>query len=138
MTQKRLIEIFPAIDSSNSNCCSTDEETDPSCCDMSQPDVDLIKMKMKLKERFADQANVHIYNYSIAMDQIMAQKKLKQLFQERGFHHISETDLLRFTTPAVIVDGKLVSYAQPLEISSLIQLIEESLSTTSLVKSIFE
>lgn len=129
MPQKNLIEIFPKLNQGNEseNCCDTEEST--TCCEtVSTQDEELLQLKKQLKDHFAKTVNVHMYNYNIPMDRIMAQKKLKQLFQQKGFQHISETDILQFVTPAVVVDGELAFFAQPLEPRTVIKVVQDTIS----------
>ncbi|MCV5434028.1 hypothetical protein OFN37_33490, partial [Escherichia coli] len=82
------------------------------CCEESnQFFEESLELKEQLKEHFDKLVNVHLYNYELSMDRVLAQKKLSQLIQERGFGNISEDSVLRYVTPAVVVNGTLVSFA---------------------------
>lgn len=110
MKTSDLIEIFPSI--SGSQCCEPNSGEDTGCCEDSQNFYEeSLELKEQLKEHFDKSVNVHLYNYDISMDRVMAQKKLSELIKQRGFEHISEDTILKYVTPAVVVNGSLVSFA---------------------------
>ncbi|MBX4163344.1 ArsD-related vicinal cysteine protein VcpD [Priestia megaterium] len=110
MKTSDLIEIFPSI--SGAQCCEPNSDEDTGCCEDSQNFYEeSLELKEQLKEHFDKSVNVHLYNYDISMDRVMAQKKLSALIKKRGFQHISEDTILKYVTPAVIVNGNLVSFA---------------------------
>ncbi|KNH22933.1 hypothetical protein ACS78_11135 [Priestia megaterium] len=114
MKSSDLIEIFPSIPSGQGDCCDTDSDlaTDTGCCEDSQNFYEeSLELKDQLKEHFDKSVNVHLYNYDISMDRVMAQKKLSELIKKRGFEYISEDTILKYVTPAVVVNGNLVSFA---------------------------
>ncbi|CAN2250077.1 ArsD-related vicinal cysteine protein VcpD [Bacillus vallismortis] len=110
MKTSDLIEIFPSI--SGAQCCELESGEDTDCCEDSQNFYEeSLELKEQLKEYFDKSVNVHLYNYDISMDRVMAQKKLSELIKQRGFQHISEDTILKYVTPAVVVNGNLVSFA---------------------------
>ncbi|WP_129703690.1 ArsD-related vicinal cysteine protein VcpD [Priestia megaterium] len=114
MKSSNLIEIFPSVPSVQGDCCDSDSNVDveSGCCEDSQNFYEeSLELKEQLKEHFDKSVNVHLYNYDISMDRVMAQKKLSELIKKRGFQHISEDTILQYVTPAVVVNGNLVSFA---------------------------
>ncbi|MGZ0879632.1 ArsD-related vicinal cysteine protein VcpD [Priestia megaterium] len=114
MKSSNLIEIFPSVPSFQGDCCDSDSnvEVESGCCEDSQNFYEeSLELKEQLKEHFDKSVNVHLYNYDISMDRVMAQKKLSELIKQRGFQHISEDTILKYVTPAVVVNGNLVSFA---------------------------
>ncbi|MCY8235356.1 ArsD-related vicinal cysteine protein VcpD [Priestia endophytica] len=114
MSTTNLIEIFPSVPNNQDDCCDTDSgvETESGCCEDSKNFYEeSLELKEQLKEHFNKSVNVHLYNYDISMDRVMAKKKLSELIRKRGFKHIGEEDILKYATPAVVVNGNLVSFA---------------------------
>ncbi|WP_195694657.1 ArsD-related vicinal cysteine protein VcpD [Priestia megaterium] len=114
MKSSDLIEIFPTLPNVQGDCCDTDSnlEVETDCCEDSQSFYEeSLELKEQLKEHFDKSVNVHLYNYDISMDRVMAQKKLSELIKQRGFQHISEDTILKYVTPAVVVNGNLISFA---------------------------
>ncbi|CAM4439610.1 ArsD-related vicinal cysteine protein VcpD [Paenibacillus tarimensis] len=133
--KKHSIELYPAIMTAepDGGCCVDEAASD--CCDPSASAFPAAapfhELKQRLKERYEQEVYVHVYDYALAMDRALAKRKLKALFKERGFSHLSVDDMLKLATPAAVVDGRLVSFAsdityEQLEHALLLQKLEEN------------
>lgn len=123
MKLKNLIEIFPSIPIFHDDCCNSDSEKDSfsGCCEGSQNFFeDSLKIKEQLKDYFNESINVHIYNYDLSIDRVMAKKKLRGLFKKKGFQYISEDEIIKYVTPTVVVNGNLISFSTKPNIESII------------------
>ncbi|MDP5276629.1 ArsD-related vicinal cysteine protein VcpD [Chengkuizengella axinellae] len=110
MSQMNLIEIFPSILNNQEDCCA--EESSENCCDDSYDFYEeSLDLKEELSEYINENVNIHLYNYNLLMDRIIAKKKLTDLIQKRGFVNISGEHVLKYVTPAVVVNGDLISFS---------------------------
>ncbi|MFP7176066.1 ArsD-related vicinal cysteine protein VcpD [Priestia filamentosa] len=124
MNTSILIEIFPSVLGNQDECCDMDAEMEPgsSCCEDSENFYEeSLELKERLKEHFDKAVNVHLYNYDISMDRVMAKKKLSELMRKRGFKHVSEDDILKYATPAVVVNGNLISFATKPQMETVVK-----------------
>jgi hypothetical protein len=126
MNKNDLIEIFPSVVTNQTDCCDSDNNSEEGCCEESNQFLkESLELKEQLKEHFDKLVNVHLYNYELSMDRVLAQKKLSQLIQERGFGNISEDSVLRYVTPAVVVNGTLVSFATKPQMESVLKVLNK-------------
>ncbi|MDN4605394.1 MULTISPECIES: ArsD-related vicinal cysteine protein VcpD [Paenibacillus] len=123
LNTKNSIELFPNINSQQTtDCCDEDGVEAADCC--SAPDYSAslsiyTEIKQKLKETFENELTIHVYDYSLPMDRALAKRKLRSLFEERGFAHIQSDKLIEFATPAVVINGELMSFAEQVEYEHL-------------------
>ncbi|MBE7680092.1 hypothetical protein GUA98_06375 [Paenibacillus sp. P13VS] len=123
MSTKNSIELFPYINSQQTtDCCDENELESTDCCtapDYSDSLSEYNELKRKLKETFEHAVTIHVYDYSLPMDRALAKRKLRSLFEERGFAHIQSDKLIEFATPAVVINGELMSFAEQVEYEHL-------------------
>jgi hypothetical protein len=109
----------------NGNCC---DDTDFGCCTDSQGFYEeSLELKEQLKEHFNKGVNVHLYNYDISMDRILAKKKLNKLIKEKGFKYINEEETLKYATPAVVINGQLKSFGVKPQMELVIKEIKQGM-----------
>jgi hypothetical protein len=134
MKSKVFIEVFPSVEQPG-GCCESGEGKDAAdCCDdnggtvtseccgatldvasASSTKMDYSELKQKIREQYQQQVIVHVYDYSLPIDRALAKRKLNALFQHRGFTHLHDDQIIRMATPAVVIDGQLVSFARQID-----------------------
>ncbi|MBT2282483.1 hypothetical protein J7E78_02815 [Paenibacillus polymyxa] len=123
MNAKNSIELFPNINiQQTTDCCDENGVGSDDCCTAPNDSASLdeyTELKRRLKETFEHEVMIHVYDYSLPMDRALAKRKLKSLFEERGFAHIQSDKVFEFATPAVVINGELLSFAQQVEYESL-------------------
>lgn len=117
MNKLGLIEIFPRVNASTSEC---DPMSGEECCDELVTVNEGDALKEQLVSYYNDNLDVLVYDYSVPMDRIMAQKKLKPLLAEVGYSSIKGAHILQYATPAIVVNGKLLSFATEPNIDDVI------------------
>ncbi|WP_433743721.1 ArsD-related vicinal cysteine protein VcpD [Paenibacillus amylolyticus] len=123
LNTKNSIELFPNIKlHQTTDCCDINDVESADCCTAPDDTASLDEyqeLKRRLKETFEQEVMIHVYDYSLPMDRALAKRKLKSLFEERGFAHIQSDKVFEFATPAVVINGKLLSFAQQVQYESL-------------------
>lgn len=125
MNNKVSIEVFPEIMPTQTTECCEGVETDElmACCSTSNEFGDALgeykEFKNKLIQQYAQNIRVQIYDYSLPMDRALAKRKLMALVKERGYHNIQGDHVLEFVTPAIVINGNLVSFATKVEYENL-------------------
>ncbi|MBA2873173.1 hypothetical protein HNQ85_003511 [Anoxybacillus calidus] len=128
MKKKLLVELFPKyLVQSESTECSPQS----GCCDTvsNESDAEMQELKQRLLEKFKDQVIVQIYNYQIHLDLVLTQKKLTSILEERGLRAIASNaeKTIQYATPAVIVNGKLLSLATFPRLEEIYQSINDEI-----------
>ena len=118
MSEINVIEIFPKMVDLTEDCCDDDSTND--CC---EEDVVEGNLKEQLTLKYDSSVSILLYNYRLKMDKLMAIKKLKPLLKNNGFENIKSDEILKFATPAVVVNGNLISYADQPELEHVIKFL---------------
>ncbi|PZD96689.1 hypothetical protein DNH61_05670 [Paenibacillus sambharensis] len=125
------IELFPALQAAEPDAGCCEDEASSECCEPSASGssgaAEFTELKQRLKERYEQELHVHVYDYTLAMDRALARRKLKAIFRERGFSHLSVDDVMKLATPAAVVDGRLVSFASDITYERLEQALLQKL-----------
>ncbi|MDP5275947.1 ArsD-related vicinal cysteine protein VcpD [Chengkuizengella axinellae] len=121
MSQNNLIEIFPSVANNQEDCCQEGGASE-NCYDDS---YDFYEESLDLKEELSvyidENVDIHLYNYNLLMDRIIAKKKLTNLIHDRGFESITGDHVLQLVTPAVVVNGNLISFATKPQMELVLQ-----------------
>ncbi|ADI26185.1 MULTISPECIES: ArsD-related vicinal cysteine protein VcpD [unclassified Geobacillus] len=131
MKKKLLVELFPKylVQSEITEC--TPESV---CCDTvsDESGAEMQELKQRLLKQFKDQVIVQIYNYQVHLDLVLAQKKLTSILEERGFKAIASNaeKAIQYATPAVIVNGKLLSLSTFPRLKEIYQYINDEIMIT--------
>lgn len=129
MKSKVFVEVFPSVEQIGSCCDGSEGASSSDCCDTPSGEatsllIEYSEFKRKIKDQYQQEVSVHIYDYSVPMDRALAKRKLNTLIRQRGFAHLQVDQVIEFATPAVVIDGQLVSFAQKIDYPLLDQTLK--------------